>query len=640
LTELGAWLLAFATLLAAYAIYWGLVLGRRDQGPDDWFLAGRGTSAWQYVLAGTAMSVTGWLALGHPSMVFQFGLPFSQTALAAICIPLAGILFLKRIWLLARRHGARTPAQLLGDYYQSELLRLFVLLVALTFAVPFVGMQLSACGLLIETLTQGQVDRHGAAWIVGFVTFVYVYLGGLRGVTGVGALQSLLALTAMAGLGCLAYWELDGPEAFARALSALGAKTPGANANLFELAGVVQFTAGLGRELPSGGPWTAAMVLSYGLALMGLQASPSFVMLGMSARDTRGFAPQQVWASATLVGFILLIFAVAEGLGGRLLASPGLSADQLHGHLLVRLAAGHPWLSALMAIGLIAIVQFTAAVCIWTTSAMLAQDFCRRYFAPRMGDRRLRAVARTVMAVLFIVALGAGTFTPLAQAQLGALALGFAVQLWPAWAGLTRIRWISTPAVNTGLGFGLLAVILTEGVGASIARFFGFELPWGRWPWTIHSAGWGLFVNLLFCFLISIVSREAPIHRRDLYHEDLAYHDAMTPRRHVMRAAVWALTLAWFFFALGPGAVLGNDLFGVATPTGAAGPGWSLGVPSLWLWQMVWWVLGVFLVWWLAYKMELATPPRTVVEVERDAKEAMRAYSARAERFSPASADR
>jgi SSS family solute:Na+ symporter len=271
---------------------------------------------------------------------------------------------------------------------------------------------------------------------------------------------------------------------------------------------------------------------------------------------------------------------------------------------------------------------------------MVAQDVCQRYFDPTADDARLRIYARTTMAVLFVVALAMGTFTPTAQAQLGTLALAFALQLWPAWAGLTRIRWISAAGVNVGLGVGLAAVILTEGVGKSITHFFGLDLPWGRWPWTIHSAGWGLFFNLLFCFLVSIVSSLGGSRdHRDITHDEFAAKDATTPRRSEMRPAVWALAIAWIFFALGPGAVLGNDFLGAASPGDKSRLGWTIGVPALWLWQTLWWAFGVILVWWLACKLELATPPRTLAELERERSIAQAAYLSELERRRAATRD-
>ena len=77
--------------------------------------------------------------------------------------------------------------------------------------------------------------------------------------------------------------------------------------------------------------------------------------------------------------------------------------------------------------------------------------------------------------------------------------------------------------------------------------------------------------------------------------------------KRFLRPVAWALTLIWFFFAVGPGAILGNDLFG-APNVGLAG--WTMGVPSLWAWQMLWWALGVLVIWFLAYRLEMAMLPR------------------------------
>jgi hypothetical protein len=68
--------------------------------------------------------------------------------------------------------------------------------------------------------------------------------------------------------------------------------------------------------------------------------------------------------------------------------------------------------------------------------------------------------------------------------------------------------------------------------------------------------------------------------------------------------------LCWFFFGVGPGAVIGNDIFG--NPQDA--PTWTFGIPSIWAWQLIWWAGGVFMMWFLAYKMEMSTVPNIEVE--------------------------
>ena len=68
--------------------------------------------------------------------------------------------------------------------------------------------------------------------------------------------------------------------------------------------------------------------------------------------------------------------------------------------------------------------------------------------------------------------------------------------------------------------------------------------------------------------------------------------------------------LVWFFFGIGPGAVIGNWVFGNPNDPST----WLFGMPSIWTWQLLWWALGVFMMWFLAYKMEMSTVPEREVE--------------------------
>jgi hypothetical protein len=51
----------------------------------------------------------------------------------------------------------------------------------------------------------------------------------------------------------------------------------------------------------------------------------------------------------------------------------------------------------------------------------------------------------------------------------------------------------------------------------------------------------------------------------------------------------------WYFFAIGPACILGNQAFSFA------------GFPPLWSWQIVWWIVGIVMMWALCFKAEMAT---------------------------------
>jgi len=53
-------------------------------------------------------------------------------------------MFLKRQWILGKRFGFVTPGEMLSTYFKSDSIRLLVVLVALVFSVPYLGVQLRA----------------------------------------------------------------------------------------------------------------------------------------------------------------------------------------------------------------------------------------------------------------------------------------------------------------------------------------------------------------------------------------------------------------------------------------------------------------------------------------------------------------
>ena len=136
--------------------------------------------------------------------------------------------------------------------------------------------------------------------------------------------------------------------------------------------------------------------------------------------------------------------------------------------------------------------------------------------------------------------------------------------------------------------------------------FLGLELPWGRWPWTIHSAAWGMAANLAAVLIISAITNRNAFGEEAREARDFLHGTLRTSRRsHGLRSTAWSAALIWLFLALGPGLIFGNAAFGKA---GAEGASWLVGMPSLWAWALASWVTGIGLVWFLSYKMEMASP--------------------------------
>ena len=636
------WLAVFLALYATYCVFWGVDSARGRRGALDFFLGERGLPSWAFAAAATAASFTGWVAIGLPATVFRDGFQASALALGAIVIPLSGALVVSRQWILSRRYGFVTPAEMYADYVGGPLIRPIVLGIAVLFAVPFLGMQMAATGYLLQVLSGGVLPWVFAMWSLGALVFLYVVLGGIRAATFVGVLQTLLFAAAIGAVGVIAWVELGGFGSFVDLLAKLGASkagdwgasSTGYNA-LFATPGVVQFVAGFGKEAPVGGVWTTTMVLSTALSLMGLQLAPAFTIAAFSARDARGFAPQQVWLGAATIGFGLVFFTVIAGLGALFLgASPavdqaGLAVSHdlpvlqggheagLTAYYLNSLAARAPWFLGLLAVAAVAATQAVAALYISATGTMFARDVYRHYFVPAATDRDQKLFGRIGVGLTMLFALLGATYAPRAQAEIGALALPCALQLMPLALAVCWFPWITPRAAVSGLIAGLVVVLFTDKLGITLAAFFEVDIPWGRWPWTIHSAGWGIVCNAAVCLLFSLLTQKRS--RRDhrmRFHDYLADAAARAPQTRVWRPIAWLAALGWLFFAIGPGQLFGVDLFGAPN----AGPGaWLFGIPSIWAWQIMAWALGVLLLWLIAYRLGMSRPPPRPIELEAEA---------------------
>ncbi len=99
------WLFIFVVLYWGYCIFWGARCARLTKTASDYFVAGRRLSLWLFVMAATATSFGGWAFMGHPGLVYRDGFQYGYAALYSIAVPFAGVVFLKRQWMLSKRFG-------------------------------------------------------------------------------------------------------------------------------------------------------------------------------------------------------------------------------------------------------------------------------------------------------------------------------------------------------------------------------------------------------------------------------------------------------------------------------------------------------------------------------------------------------
>ena len=627
------WLLVFVGLYWSYCVFWGVKGHLQAKTASDYFLAGRGISIWVFILAATATSFSGWTFMGHPGLIYRDGFPYAYASFYAITIPFTGVMFLKRQWMLGKRFGFVTPGEMFSEYFKSDFIRVLIVLVALVFSVPYLGIQLRASGFLFNVLTDGMFSVNVGMWALSAVVFIYVATGGLKAVAYVDTMQCILLAGGIMVIGLITLVNIGGFGTLidgVAALSQIDEKlTPDGYSHYIAIPGVIQYVKSGTQAV--GGAWTGIMILSYMFALMGIQSAPAFTMWSFSNKSVTPFAPQQVWASAFGIGLILMSFTAIQGIGAHFLGADaamlaahpelvnnvmgaGLGGEDImatagkQGNLVPQLiylmSDSAPWLVGLLSVCALAAMQSTGAAYMSTAGGMLTRDLFKRFLMPSASHNLQKILGRAGVGVIVLAALLVATVSKDALVLLGGLAVAYGFQMWPALIAICWWPFLTRAGVSYGLIAGLIAVTLTESIGADI---FGIT-AWGRWPLTIHSAGWGIIFNLGLAIIISYFTQnKADTDHKMKFHSFLREHASLSAEKRRLIPTAVIITLLWFFFGIGPGAVIGNWIFGSPLDPNT----WVFGIPSIWAWQILFWLIGVYMMWMLAYKMEMSTPPKT-----------------------------
>ena len=605
------WLLAFVGLYWSYCIFWGIKGAITSKTSEDYFVAGRSIGTWVFVLAATATSFSGWTFVGHPGKILTDGLPYAFASFYALTIPFTGVLFLRRQWVLGRVYNYVTPGEMYSDYYGGNSMRALTVLVAFLFSVPYLGIQLRASGALFNVLTDGLISTNLGMILLSAVVVIYVASGGLRSVAYVDCAQAILLALGIIVLGVITIKWIGGWNLFTEGIGVL-VKNDLISGNRLTLQGFSSRVAMPGSiQIVSsgsnavGGVWTGMMCMTYMFALMGIQSSPAFSMWAYANKTSEPFRWQQVIASSMVIGIILFTFTIIQGMGADVLVLNGIfktiSDSTLVPKLINLMSESAPWLVGLLAVCALAAMQSTGSAYMSTFSAMITRDIYKNYIDEEVTEDRQKFIGRLFVVVVAVAALVVAIVSTDALVMLGGLAVAYGFQMYPALFGNLYCKWISKSGVTMGLIAGLLAVTLTDKMSSI------FPLPWGAYPLTIHSAGWGIFFNIIFTGFGSYFFPDSDQKNLDKEkrHAFLSEVAGIPESKKKLVPLAYCLVIFWFLFGFGPFAMIGNTLFSDPNVPATWAP---FNLPSIWIWQLVFLFFGIFVMWFLAFYMGFSQP--------------------------------
>lgn len=387
LESLGVWAL-LAYLVALLVVAEVARRARRDNSPQDHFLAGRELGVFVLFLTLYATGYSGNSLLGYPGEAYRRGFSWVMSVGFMLGIIVCFHLVVPRLRPIALRERFVSPADWIrhrfGDERWGRALRVAVALLMAIALANFLFAQLKAMGELAEQVTGGVVPYALGVLILAAMILLYETLGGMRAVAWTDTGQGLLMLF---GLTALLVWVLGASGGIA-----------GLTAQVYEL----RPDAVRVPDRIENANWLSSVVL-LGLGSAVYPQAIQRIFAARSARDLRGSMALMSFMpfATTAVVFLIGIAAIPR------FSDLGISeADRVMPRLLSEWAETGPLAMAaalLVFVGALAAIMSTADSVLLSLSSICAKDFLSARASAAEETRLGKRIAFAIMLAMAIL---------------------------------------------------------------------------------------------------------------------------------------------------------------------------------------------------------------------------------------------
>lgn len=453
----------FATLLGVYA-------GRhKKMDLENWSVGGRdfgGVLVW-VLMAGEIYTTFSFL--GASGWAYSKGAP---TFYILIYIALAYVLsyfILPPIWRLGKKHKLVTQSDYFAQRFSSKWLGVLVAVVGVLFIVPYLQLQLTGLGLIVDIASGGAISKNVAILIAFVMVALFVFASGIRGTAWVSVLKDIMMIVAMIVVGIeLPYHYFGGIGPMFEHLMAEKPdflKLPGGTDNL----NVV---------------WFMSTSL---LTACGFYMWPHYFNAVFTSKSANTFKKNSIVLPLYQLGLVFVFFAGFTAL----LVVPGLKNGDLS--FLILVAKTYPtWFLGLIGAAGAITAMVPSAVLILTASTILSKNIIKEAFLPNLSNKSVGVLARWLVILITFIALIFAIALPSALVNLLLIGYDGVTQFFPGVVlGLLWAR-TSKEGVASGIIAGLVvtAVLVLGGMDP----FFG-----------INAGFVALVVNFVVTAIVSIL---------------------------------------------------------------------------------------------------------------------------------------
>jgi len=359
-----------------------LARAQRRMDLEQWTVGGRNFGILLVFLLMAGEVYTTFSFLGAPGWAYSRGGP-TLYALSYLSLAYVVAFFvLPQVWELGRRHGMQTVADFFGIRYGNRYLGGFACLVGIVCLVPYVQLQITGVGMILEVASFGDITRTQAMTICVALLVAFVFANGVRAVAWVSVIKDGLMLLAAVCIGiAIPYAHFGGIGPMFTALAQAHPRhltMPGATVSL-------------------GHAWYVSTVLMSSVGFYMWPHAFGSLFTAKSADTLRRNAVVMPLYTLTLAFIFFAGFA-------SVLIVPGLKDGDLAMLTVVR-STFPAWLLGLIGGAGALTAMVPASIFILTAATLFAKNLIRPVLAPAMSDDQVTQLARGMVIVLGLISL-------------------------------------------------------------------------------------------------------------------------------------------------------------------------------------------------------------------------------------------
>jgi len=450
----------------------GLYAGRRMRmNLENWTVGGRRFGVILIWLLMAGEIYTTFTFLGASGWAYSKGAPTFYIIIYGALAYTLSFFILPAVWKAGKAYGLHTQPDFFVKRYQSRWLGVLVAAIGIFSIVPYLQLQLTGLGLIVEEASNRAISSDLAIAISFILSCAFVYTSGIKGVAWVSIVKDIMMIAAVGivGIGVpLIYFG-----GFGKMFRALIEQSPnylvfpGGTANMDVL-------------------WVMSTVLLSG---MGFYMWPHAFASAFSAKSAK-----TIKRNAVIMPFyqipVLLVFMVGFT---ALLVIPGLKKGDMAFLALVNKTYPSWFMGFVGAAGAVT-AMVPSAILVLFASTLLVKNIYQAGFNPRAKEEKVMTLSRLMVVVIMAFALVFAIFLPNELVNLLILGYDGVSQFFPGvvlglfWKRVTRA------GVFAGIGGGIILV--------------SFLIISGRDPFLGMNAGFvALALNALLTVVVSLMSK-------------------------------------------------------------------------------------------------------------------------------------